>query len=234
MSNQIVPVTQETWMTIQAIAPVAQASRLFGVTQEQAAIVMLTGHELGLSLSASFRYIHLIDGKPSLSPQGALALIHQSGQLAGLRITDGDGFCEVWMKRKNGFEYTTRYTMEQARKAGLVKPNSGWEKYEPNMLRWRAIGYCADVVFPDVTGGLESPEELGANVNQQGEPMPNPPQVHVYTVDNAPAEPPLTLASLMASGYTPEQIMTANDGKIPGTTAECQAVLAKLQEAGNA
>ena len=37
MSNQnIVPVSPESWQLIQEIAPVAQASRMFGVTEQQA------------------------------------------------------------------------------------------------------------------------------------------------------------------------------------------------------
>jgi len=176
--KSLVPVTTgDTWATIKAIAPVAQASRMFGVTIEQASIVMLKGHELGLGLAGAFEFIHVIDGKPSISPKGALALIQRSGELAGLEIhdlTDGKGTptrCKVTMKRKNGFEYTVEYSMADAQRAGVVKDKSAWEKYPANMLRWRAVGYCADVVFPDVLGGLMRPEELGAEVNAEGAPI---------------------------------------------------------------
>ena len=182
MSNKnLIPVTTgDTWATIKAIAPVAQASRMFGVTEQQAAIVMLKGHELGLGLAGAFEFIHVIDGKPSLSPKGALALIQRSGELTSLEIhdlTDGKGTptrCKVTMKRKNGFEYTVEFSMEDARRADIVKDKGAWEKYPANMLRWRAIGYCADAVFPDVTGGMLRPEELGADVNAEGTPIEAP------------------------------------------------------------
>lgn len=169
--------TLTTWQTIQSIAPVATASRMFGVTEQQAAMVMLKGYELGLGLTAAFEFIHVIDGKPSISPKGALALIHDSNRLAGLKIEDilddkdKPYSCKVWMKRRNGFEYTAIYTMDDAKQAGLVKLKSGWDKYPANMLRWRAVGYCADVVFPDVIGGLLRPEEFGAAVDVSGEPI---------------------------------------------------------------
>jgi len=175
--KSLVPVTGETWQTIKAIAPTAQASRMFGVTQEQAAIVMLKGHELGLGLASAFEFIHVIDGKPSISPKGALALIQRSGELVGLEIqdlTDTKGNptkCKVMMKRKNGFSYTVEYSMADAQRAGIVRDKGAWEKYPANMLRWRAVGYCADVVFPDVIGGLMRPEELGAEVNAEGQPI---------------------------------------------------------------
>jgi hypothetical protein len=165
-----------TWETILSVAPVAMASRLFGVaTKEQAAAIMLKGYELGLGLSASFEFIHVIDGKPSISPKGMMALIHNSGQLAAMDVQEGvdksgkPSACTVMMRRTNGFEHTITFTMEDAKTAGLIKPKGGWVKYPANMLRWRAIGFCADVVFPDLIGGMYRPEELGATVDAEGD-----------------------------------------------------------------
>jgi len=192
--KSLIPVTGDTWATIKAIAPVAQASRMFGVTEQQAAIVMLKGHELGLGLAGAFEFIHVIDGKPSLSPKGALALIQRSGELTSLEIhdlTDGKGTptrCKVTMKRKNGFEYTVEYSMADAQRAGVVKDKSAWEKYPANMLRWRAVGYCADVAFPDVIGGLMRPEELGAEVNAEGQPI-EVASWHIVAEDPKPQTP---------------------------------------------
>lgn len=250
MSNKsIVPITNETWQTIQSIAPVAQASRMFGVTQEQAAIVMLKGHELGLGLASAFEFIHVIDGKPSISPKGALALIHKSGELEKFDIQEANNqktgdpeSCKVTMKRRGGVEYTIEFTMDNAKKAGVVKPNSGWEKYPANMLRWRALGYCADIVFPDIIGGLYRPEELGAPVDSEGDPIIQDAKIIDVTPlsanepETVPAElpnknEPVTLQTILAAGFTGEQIMVANQGKIPATTEECATVLETLQSA---
>ena len=130
--------TPKTWEMIQSVAPVMQKARLFGVSStEQAAAIMLKGHELGIGLAASFEFIVVIQGKPSLVPRGALALVLQSDLLEGMKVSDEPNACTVWMKRKGGLEYQLTYTLEQAQKAGLVKPNSAWESYGPNMLRWR-------------------------------------------------------------------------------------------------
>lgn len=257
MGNVLIATKQGDWALIQNIAPVAAASRMFKVTEEQAAIVMLKGHELGLGLAASFEFIHVISGKPSVSPKGCLALIHQSGVLAKLEIQDktdqsGPTRCVVTMERKNGFMYTATFSMEDAAKANLIKPDSGWTKYPANMLRWRAIGYCADVVFPDVIGGLYRPEELGAEVDAAGEPI-SPyevvnatplPTVEPFTTATAPVEPevaetrpaippmtapPLTLFDLIEQGWTAEQIVVANEGVIPETSEDCQRVKERLE-----
>ena len=175
--KNLVPVTGDTWATIKAIAPVAQASRMFGVTIEQAAIVMLKGHELGLGLAGAFEFIHVIDGKPSLSPKGMMALIHNDGRIEVklTRLVDKSGKFEgyeCWMKRKDtGFEHSARFTLQDAVKAGLMKDKSSWEKYPENMCQWRAIGFAGDVVCPDVGGGMLRPEELGAEVDAEGTPV---------------------------------------------------------------
>ncbi len=129
---------------------------------------MLKGHELGLSLAASFEFIQVINGVPSLAPRAALALLHQS-RLVDIAITDEPGRCIVTMKRRDtGFEYTSVFTMEDAARADLLKVDSGWHKYPANMLRWRAIGYCADVVAPDVLAGMKRADELGARIDREG------------------------------------------------------------------
>lgn len=162
--------TPDAWRMIQEVAPAMQASRYFNVPSPEAAMaIMLKGYELGLSLTASFEFVQVIQGKPTLSPRGALALVQQSPNFAEMSIVDEPDKCTVWMKRRNGFEYEISYTIEEATKAGLVKKDSGWEKYQANMLRWRAVGYCTDVVFPDVIGGMKRADEMGAEITPEGD-----------------------------------------------------------------
>jgi hypothetical protein len=162
-------ITPSLWEMIQSIAPVIHQSRLFNVASpEQAASIMLKGHELGLSLAASFELIHNIRGQVGLSPRGAMALIHRS-QLIDVTIEDKPGVCTVTMKRRDtGFTYSCTFSIEDARRAGLIKPDSGWEKWEPNMLRWRAIGFCADVACPDLLAGMKTADQYGAIIDRQG------------------------------------------------------------------
>lgn len=226
--------TPTVWNMIQAVAPAMHAARWFGVLNpEQAAAIMLKGYELGLGLAASFEYIKPIQGRPALVPQGALALIHGKGVLSKLEVkdlADDKGIptaCQVTMRRADtGFEYSVTFSMDDARRAGLVKPDSGWDKYPANMLRWRAIGFCADVVCPDVLGGMKRADELGADLTPTGEIIEGawqvasesepPDQPAAQIEDEATA---LTLDDLLAQ-YSPEAIMAANEGKIPATLDE--------------
>lgn len=236
MTNAIVKheLTPDTWGMIEKIAPVMQKSRLFGVaTTEQAMAIMLKGHELGLQLAASFEFVVVIQDKPSLIPRGALALILNSNQYTSMSIDDQRDdkdqptACIVTMKRKNGFSYTAIYTMADAQRAGLIKPDSGWAKYPSNMLRWRAIGYAADVVFPDLLGGLKRADELGADITPDGDVI-NTTWTVAPKQQQAVPQPSILLNDLIAK-YGAPAILNAYDGNIPQTVEEIAIVAAKLE-----
>lgn len=149
---------------------IMHASRLFGLgSAEQAAAIMLKGYEIGLPMTAAFEFIQMIQGKPTLIPRGALALIHQSGQMVEMLIDEQPESCTVTMRRRNGVSYTCSYTLDDAKRAGLIKKDGAWETYQSNMLRWRAIGFCADIVFPDVLAGMKRADEFGAAITEAGD-----------------------------------------------------------------
>lgn len=237
--------TPSVWGMLKEIAPVMHVSRLFGVSSpEQATAIMLKGYELGLGVTSSFEFIQVIEGKPSLSPRGALALIQSKGVLDGFEVTDlrdNEGKylgAKCYMKRGNT-EYTAQFSLEDAKRAGLTEGSptgsgkrgyGNWEKYPTNMCTWRAIGFAADVVCPDITGGLTTylkmPEAFNSvTVDAEGN--------FEKIVDAKPALAipkaviSTTLNDLLAK-FSPDQIMDANGGKIPATAEEIDEVAAKL------
>lgn len=228
MSNEITinqNLTPSTWQMIKEIAPAMQASRLFGTSSEEGAMaIMLKGYELGFSLTASFEFIHVINDRPGLSPRGMLALIQQSPNLGSMEIediTDDKGkpqSCRVTMTRINGFSYTTEYSMENAKAAGLIKPDSGWAKYPANMLRWRTIGYCADVVFPDI--GMKRVDELGSDITEDGEIWEVEPVMEV--TEDIP-DYGYTLQTLIEA-VTTDVILAVNNDELPVTPEQINVV----------
>lgn len=244
-SNALVvrqPLTPDTWSMIQAVAPVVHGSRVFGVSSPaQAAAIMLKGRELGLELMASFEFIQAVEGRVGLSPRGALAIIQSSPLCAGLKIediADANGkpqSCRVWMKRSNGFEFTVQWSMADAEAAGVVKKGSGWDKYPANMLRWRAVGFCADVVFPDVIGGMKRADELGADLTPSGDVIEGSwravESTPVQVAPPAPTPAPDPVAAALNDAverFGAEAVMAANGGAIPETVDEIAAIVARL------
>lgn len=227
--------TPQVWEMISAIGPAMHKARLFGVSNpEQAMAIMLKGYELGLSLTAAFEFVQVIQGHVGLSPRGCLALIQQSPLCTGLQIedhTDGKGnptSCTVTMSRGE-FTYSVTVTMDDAQRAGLIKPGSGWEKWPANMLRWRAVGFCADVVFPDIIGGMKRTDELGADVTPDGDTVTIDTEWTVTTPEPAKAqEAGFDTIEALLEMWGPEEIMSANEGKIPATAEECKVVAERL------
>lgn len=138
---------------------------------EAAVAVIQTGRELQLNPMEAFRNVHVIEGTPTVSPKCKLGLIQRSGELADLRIVEGEGWAECTMRRKGQpSPITVRFTMEEAQRAGLTNKGN-WKAWPRNMMRWRAIGFVADMLFSDVTGGHFTPDELGAETDAEGEPV---------------------------------------------------------------
>lgn len=234
VTNSVREVNPHTWQMIWDIAPVMHASRLFGVgSKEQAAAIMLKGYELGLSITASFEFVQVVQGKPSLAPRGALALLHNSPEITAVeitRLTDGQGAFvgyQCHMARRNGFAHTVQYLVEDAKRAGLVKPGSGWANYPENMCLWRAVGFCADVVAPDITAGMttlmKAPEQYGVTLSQGGD------IIDVTPVTPAPAAPIIPTLDELLVMFDADAILAANHGQIPATNEEVKAVWEALQ-----
>lgn len=241
-------ITEADWRMIQLMAPTAKESRLFGLQNDaQGAVIMAKGQEIGLSRFAALEFIAVIDGKPGLSPRGALALVTASGLLESMTIDDlrdnGEPVaCRVAMKRMGGQAYSLEFTMKDAQRAGLVKQGSGWEKYPANMLRWRCMGYVIDVLFSDICGGLKRADEYGAELDTAGNvvvdgswtPAPAPQIATPAAPATAPSPAVVTpkprfptLAELLAL-YPADAIIGANGGRIPGSEDELANVLAAL------
>lgn len=133
-------------------------------TPEKVITVIMTGRELNVPMMESVRGINVISGKPALSPQLMLAMINRSGQLEDLDIDSQPTYCKVTMQRKGRTPHTAKFGEEEAKAMGLLYRDN-YKKQAPNMYRWRAISACARVVFPDVIGGLYTPEEIQSHAD---------------------------------------------------------------------
>ncbi len=130
--------------------------------------------------------IHVIEGKPSASADLIAALIRKAGHK--LRITGDDTQARAVLIRHDDpdFEFVAEWNMAKARAAGLTGKNV-WKNYPGAMLRSRAITEVARLGAPDALYGVVyTAEELGAEVNAEGEVIENPTYQPVTVVDEAP------------------------------------------------
>jgi hypothetical protein len=149
-----------------SLAKHAFDSKLFSAYGTPQAVLMtvLAGRELGLSAMASLRAIHIIEGKPTMSADLIRALVVKSGAVKYFRCTERTADRSTWeTQRGDDPPISLTYTMEEAKAAGVVKPNSGWVKFAADMLVARASSKLARIVCPDILHGIYTPEELREN-----------------------------------------------------------------------
>lgn len=115
----------------------------------------MTGAELGLPPMASTRGLYVQDGKPAMYVATKLAVVRRSGLLAKFRVIESsDVNATVEMQRVGEDPVRMSFGADEAKKAGLVKSGSQYEKQPRKMFRWRVIGELIDLLFPDVVLGI--------------------------------------------------------------------------------
>ena len=125
--------------------------------------ILAQGAELGMGPMASLSGIHVIKGRPTLSAQTMLGLCLNSPVCEYFTfLADESGEAAAfWRAKRRGSEPVRMgFTLADAKVAELLGKGEGWRKYPATMLRWRAMSALARVVFPDITMGLYTSEEV--------------------------------------------------------------------------
>lgn len=143
-------------------------------TAESAIAIMQTGREFGLQPMQSFRMIHIIEGKPTLSAQFMAALVNRhcakaGGYLRQAELTDQR--CVIEYKRPEWpAPQTFSFSMEDAKRAGL-SGKGNWVKHPREMMYNRAVSNACRMGWPELVAGVYDPDELEApsySVQQAG------------------------------------------------------------------
>ena len=134
-------------------------------TPEAAIAIMLKGNELSMPPMQSFAHINIIQGKPTLSPEGMLAQIWRviPGAIVDF-IRLEDDYCEIRAARPGRPPTIFKYSREDADKAGLSSKDN-WKKYPRAMHRSRCVSEMARTIFPDAIAGCSyTPDEINPDL----------------------------------------------------------------------
>lgn len=133
-------------------------------TPAQATAIILMGRELGIGPMQSLSKINIIQGKPTCSAELMLGLAYQKVKGFLFKVIEStDKQCVAEVYRDGKLAFTSKFTIEDAAKMGLVGKDN-WKKQGATMLRWRCISAGLRVVCPDAIAGLYTPEELDPDV----------------------------------------------------------------------
>lgn len=211
-------------MTIQSIAESCANSGMFKDIRSawQAIVKIKAGLELGIPPIQAMNGLYIIEGKVAMAATLMAGLLKASGRYTYRVQQHDDNGCVIqFYERNDSGEWVpcgpnSSFTMTDANKAG-VTGKSVWKAWPRNMLFARAMSngarwYCGDVFL----GPVYVPEELGVEVNQDGDMLVadvQPENVRrdtpaAYVQPQVPAsQTPVTQApSAQVSGPIPERV----------------------------
>ena len=118
------------------------------------------GHELGLTPMRALRCIAVINGRAAMFGDEMLAMVLVSPVCEYVheeQSNDKIGICTV--KRKGHPEHTATFSLDDAKRAGLLGKQGPWQQHTARMLKLRARGFALRDKFADVLAGLVTTEE---------------------------------------------------------------------------
>jgi hypothetical protein len=194
------------------------ASGYFADTKEaaQAIVKIQAGRELGVPPIAAMTGIHIVKQKIVIGATVLAGLIRRSGRYDYQILEHTDEACTVRFFRDGAPAGDSRFTLEDAKAAQLLKADGNWEKHPRNMLFARALSNGQKWYAPDITTApLYTPGELGpmAVDTMTGEtldadliqppPKRTPPPATNYSAAPAPTPRPGSAAAFYAPPTTP-------------------------------
>lgn len=153
---------QAAWMAEHAFA-----SRLFPfASHDQVLMIIKSGRELGLPVMTSLRSFHVVEGRVRPSAHLIIGLVIRSGLSDYIEpvMSECDAQGATWRTKRVGRdEQRWRFTIEDARRAGVVKDKSNWDRRPAAMCLKQAGVELARAIYPDVCGNMYDPDEFGGD-----------------------------------------------------------------------
>jgi hypothetical protein len=148
----------------QMVAKSEFAPKDFRGKPESCMLAIQHGSEIGLSPMQSLQNIACINGRPAIWGDAALAVAMASAVCESVTETldgEGENMVATCTAKRRGYERPTvaRFSVADAKKAGLWGKTGPWSQYPKRMLQLRARGFALRDAFPDVLKGLVTAEE---------------------------------------------------------------------------
>ena len=124
-------------------------------------VAIQMGSELGLSPMASLRSIAVINGRSAIYGDGMIALVasHPDCEDIVESLDEATMTATCTVKRRGRTPRTCKFSMADAKQAGLQGKQGPWSQYPKRMLQMRARGFALRDAFPDALSGIVSVEE---------------------------------------------------------------------------
>ena len=143
-------------------------------TPQKAIAIYLKGSELGIPFMASMAGINIIEGKPTMSANAMMGVCYRDVPGFAAEFTKlADGYRGVFY-RNGTVRADLSFTRADAERAGLLGKGP-WQKYFDAMCIARVQTMGCRIVGADALMGIAyTPEELGAEVDEDGSVVAGP------------------------------------------------------------
>ena len=155
------PTTLEEWMKMCGmIANSTLCPKDFYGKPESVFIACQMGADVGLKPMQAIQNIAVINGRPCLWGDAALAVVKSHYDFIDIEedISADKAVCTI--KRKGSKDVVREFTQADAIKAGLWDKTGPWKQYPTRMLQMRARGFAMRDAFPDALRGINIAEEV--------------------------------------------------------------------------
>ena len=172
---------------------------------EDILLAVQLGSEVGLRPMQSLQNIAVINGRPAVWGDALPGLCKASPVYEDLietfeREDEPDFLVAVCIaKRRGSTPVTARFSVMDAKRAGLFTKAGPWQTYPRRMMQMRARSFALRDFFPDVLNGLISVEEA-LDMPAPADRLPSA----RTTIDAAP-EPPVSTPTLGLPDHTPTE-----------------------------
>ena len=178
-----------------ALGKVLAASGMFkdATDENQAAVKVIAGLELGIGSIPAMTGIHLIEGKPVVGANVMATLVKRHPRYDYRVVEHTDRVCSIDFLERDpaaagGWRLAgnSTFTWDDAVRAE-VAGKKNWKKHPKNMLFARALSDGVKFYAPDVTAGapVYTPDELDVTIDEE---------VGDVAADVPPAAPPTSVA----------------------------------------
>lgn len=213
--------TPANWQMINSIVTATATNKL-----EQAKIAqkMLFAFENGLPLNLAFNGgLYNVSGRVEVEGNVIRAQIRKHPHYDYQIIELTEKGCTLAITYDGNEIGRATFGEEDAKRAGLLKGKDNWEKYPADMYLNRSTSraykrFCPDIFFTPVyvRGEIEGTDFVDDFV--EGEVTITSPQ---------------TTLNDLVTRFAPDAILNANNGRMPSTQAEIDAVKVKLESESN-
>ena len=160
---------------------------------ESVLIAIEMGYEVGLSPMAALQNTAVVNGRPTIYGDAALALVRGSGLLesyeekpVGVRGKDDFGYCVSAKRKGDASTYSETFTVADDKQAGLWGKSGPWSQYPARMLKFRARGFLLRDAFGDVLKGMRTFEEVRDYVDTDIEVVDDKPKQKLFKTKSEP------------------------------------------------